>query len=154
MLPEWERHAECVMAWCAAHDHYSHREIGKIRDEQALIAKAISAFEPVTMLVNPGDRKAAAARCGPSVRTEILEHYDTWTRDTLPVFGKTSSGRHTAIVGCRRPLHGGPAVLLLRRRFLGVDVLDDLFVAQEEEAVREAAVDVEAAACLLVEALE
>ena len=96
MLPEWERHAECVMAWCAAHDHYSHREIGKIRDEQALIAKAISAFEPVTMLVNPGDRKAAAARCGPSVRTEILEHYDTWTRDTLPTIGWNTSAKHYA----------------------------------------------------------
>lgn len=95
MLAEWEPHAECVMAWCAAHGLYSKAEIRAIRAEQAGIARAIAAFEPVTMLVNAGDEANAAKLCGRSVRIEVLEHYDTWTRDTLPTIGADSAtGRY------------------------------------------------------------
>ena len=86
MLPEWEPHAECVMAWCSAFGLYSKAEVRQIRREQTAIAQAIAQFEPVTMLANPGDEASAQKALGPGVRIETMEHYDTWTRDTLPTF--------------------------------------------------------------------
>lgn len=92
MLPEWEPHAACVMAWCSAFDHYSFDEVTAIRIEQAAIARAIATFEPVTMLVNPGDSVDAARQLGWDIEVLVMEHYDTWTRDTLPVFGRDTNG--------------------------------------------------------------
>ncbi|MEM9061330.1 MAG: agmatine deiminase family protein [Pseudomonadota bacterium] len=87
MLPEWVPHAACVMAWCSAFETYDRGEIAGIREEQARIARAIAQFEPLIMLANPGDEDAVARACGPNVRVITMDHYDTWTRDTLPVVG-------------------------------------------------------------------
>ncbi|MEL7470935.1 MAG: agmatine deiminase family protein [Pseudomonadota bacterium] len=87
MLPEWVPHAACVMAWCTAYSTYTRSEIARIRKEHARIARAIAEFEPLIMLANAGDEDAIANACGPKVRVVTLEHYDTWTRDTLPVIG-------------------------------------------------------------------
>ena len=92
MLAEWEPHAGCVMAWCSAYNVYSKDEVAAIRVEQARIAQAIAQFEPVTVLANPGDSAAAARQLGWDVHVEVLEHVDTWTRDTLPVFGRDTNG--------------------------------------------------------------
>jgi agmatine deiminase len=92
MLPEWTPHAACVMAWCSAFDHYSFDEVTAIRIEQAAIARAIATFEPVTMLVNPGDSVDAARQLGWDVEVLVMEHYDIWARDTLPVFGRDTNG--------------------------------------------------------------
>lgn len=82
---EWERHAGCVMAWCAATEVYTPDDLFAIHAEQVAIARAIAGFEPVTMLVNPMDRIAAARQLGPDIAISVMDHNDMWTRDTLPI---------------------------------------------------------------------
>ncbi|MEM6661028.1 MAG: agmatine deiminase family protein [Pseudomonadota bacterium] len=90
MPAEWAPHRGCVMAWCSAHDIYYPRELKQIRAEQAKIANAIARFEPVTMLINPGDDAGTERLTSQNIRLLEMAHYDTWTRDTLPVFGDCS----------------------------------------------------------------
>lgn len=63
----------------------------------ALIARTISAFEPVTMLVRAEDRKLAARLCGE--RVELIECAldDLWIRDTGPVFVVNHEGNLGAV---------------------------------------------------------
>lgn len=96
MLPEWAPHAACVMAWCSAHDTYTPEEVARIRREQAEIAKAIARFEPVKMLVNPGDSEGTRQLAGHDVELIEMVHDDMWARDTLPVFGRDSTDGRTA----------------------------------------------------------
>lgn len=93
MLPEWHPHAACVMAWCAADALYGDAAADRIRAEQAKIARAIASFEPVLMLINPDQREDAARQCGHGVSLMELEHYDTWTRDTLPTIHRADTQR-------------------------------------------------------------
>lgn len=92
MPPEWQKHARCFMALCAAHGQYDDAEMKKVREAQARVAKAIARFEPVTMLANKEDLSLAAKLCGPSVEILKMDHYDVWTRDTLPTFVESPSG--------------------------------------------------------------
>ena len=97
MPAEWHPHARCVMALCAAYGLYSDAEVEAIRDEQAAVARAIATFEPVTMLVNPDDVAAAQALMGPAVSVLAMEHFDVWTRDTLPSIVHDARGRAVAV---------------------------------------------------------
>lgn len=74
------------MTFSAAHGLYEDWRVDAIRREQAVIANAISQFEPVVMLVNSGDETIAREYCGPRIKTLELEHFDIWARDTLPAF--------------------------------------------------------------------
>jgi agmatine deiminase len=56
------------------------------REAYARVAQAIQKFEPVTMLVNPGDEASAQALCGPNIRQISLSINDSWLRDTGPSF--------------------------------------------------------------------
>lgn len=84
MPAEWEPHAGCVMTWCSAFETHGKDTVAAIRVEQAAMARAIATFEPVTMLVNPGESVDAARQLGWDIGVEILEHHDMWARDTLP----------------------------------------------------------------------
>ncbi len=90
MPAEWEPHAGCVMTWCSAVDTYGEDTIAAIRVEQTAIARAIATFEPVTMLVNPGEIGDTARQLGSDIGVEILEHNDMWARDTLPTPCRTA----------------------------------------------------------------
>ena len=93
MPAEWERRAGCFMALCAARDLYPPEELQAIREAQGRIAKAIARFEPVTMLANPGDVANARRLCGDGVEVVEVEHFDIWTRDSLPSFVLRSLSR-------------------------------------------------------------
>lgn len=97
MPAEWEPHDCCVMSFCAAKQHHSQTQIDAIRFEQAHVARAIAAFEPVLMLTNAEDLDEARELCGPQVELVEMEHYDIWTRDTLPTISLDQDNRQTAI---------------------------------------------------------
>ena len=97
MPSEWEHHAGCLMAWSAAYGVYTRRQIGRIHREQATIAKAISTFEPVTMLARRQDVAKAKRWCGPNIKVIAMSVFDTWTRDTLPSFVHTKDGQLRAV---------------------------------------------------------
>ncbi|CDO61444.1 Agmatine deiminase [Candidatus Phaeomarinobacter ectocarpi] len=54
----------------------------------AHVARTISRFEPVTMIVHPEDVAEARFACGTSVEVVALETDDSWARDTGPTFVK------------------------------------------------------------------
>jgi agmatine deiminase len=97
MPAEWEPHECCVMSFCAAEQLLSQTQIDAVRFEQAQVAQAIAAFEPVLMLTNAKDLEEARELCGPQVDIVEMEHYDIWTRDTLPTISFDRANRETAI---------------------------------------------------------
>jgi agmatine deiminase len=87
MPAEWEPHERCLMAWAGA-DLVSTRLITAVKLDYALVARAISAFEPVLMVAKPGFGPEAAAYCGPGVDVVELELGDAWLRDSGPIFAR------------------------------------------------------------------
>lgn len=66
--------------------------------DYAAVANAIAAFEPVTMIANPG-RSAAQARAACSEAVEIVELAldDSWLRDTGPIYTYDDAGERLAV---------------------------------------------------------
>lgn len=85
MPAEWAPHARCWMAW-PCRDSLWEDGLDAARDAYAAVARAIAAFEPVTMLANEKDRADAAARCGAAVTCQALPLDDSWMRDSGPTF--------------------------------------------------------------------
>ena len=86
MPAEWHPHAGCWMAWPTHAKTWEKVGLLRARAAYARVALAIAQFEPVTMLVNPGDEKEAARLCGEAIRLKPLAINDSWTRDTGPSF--------------------------------------------------------------------
>jgi len=87
MPAEWEPHERCIMAWVGA-DLASTRLITATKKDYALVARAISVFEPVLMVARPGFGREAAAYCGPSVDVVELPLGEAWLRDSGPIFAR------------------------------------------------------------------
>lgn len=87
MPAEWEPHERCLMAWVGA-DLVSSRLLTAVKTDFALVARAISEFEPVLMVARPGFGREAAAYCGPAVEVVELPLGDAWLRDSGPVFAR------------------------------------------------------------------
>lgn len=86
MPAEWYPHAGCWMAWPCHEDSWALIGFERARIAYARVAKTIAQFEPVTMLVNPGDEDSAKALLGDKIRLISLPINDSWTRDTGPTF--------------------------------------------------------------------
>jgi agmatine deiminase len=68
------------------------------RADYATVANAIAAFEPVTMIANPGsDSAAARAACGSGVEIVELALDDSWLRDCGPIYTYGDDGRRIAV---------------------------------------------------------
>lgn len=86
MPAEWYPHAGCWMAWPCHQKTWESIGLERARIAYALVARSIAQFEPVTLLVNPGDEASAKHLCGETVKHVILPINDSWTRDTGPTF--------------------------------------------------------------------
>jgi len=97
MPAEWTPHRRTWMAWPC----YSviFEEIGEERayEAWAAVANTIARFEPVVMIVPPGEREAARGHL--SDRIEIVEHElgDSWMRDIGPSFVLGPAGELGAV---------------------------------------------------------
>ena len=87
MPAQWEPNERCIMAWVGA-DLASTRLITATKTDYALVAKAISEFEPVLMVARPGFGREAAAYCGPAVDVAELPLTEAWVRDSGPIFAR------------------------------------------------------------------
>ena len=87
MPAEWEPHERCIMAWVGA-DLASTRLITAAKTDYALVARAVSNFEPVLMVARPGFGPEAAVYCGPSVDVVELPLGEAWLRDSGPIFAR------------------------------------------------------------------
>ena len=101
MPAEWQPHVRTWMAWPTA--GYT---LGETAEEQlaartawANVANAVINFEPVTMVVNPGDQEIARKFLDP--RVELIEAplNDAWMRDIGPTFVKRTDPEYLGQLG-------------------------------------------------------
>ena len=96
MPAEWQPHERCIMAWVGA-DLASTRLITATKKDYALVARAISSFEPVLMVARPGFGPEAAAYCGPAVDVVELPVGEAWLRDSGPIFARREGSDLVAV---------------------------------------------------------
>jgi agmatine deiminase len=97
MPAEWEPHERTLMGWPCRADLWG-ETMDQARSDYATVANAIAAFEPVTMIANPG-ADAADARAACTVGVEIVELAldDSWLRDCGPIYVVNDGGSRTAV---------------------------------------------------------
>jgi agmatine deiminase len=92
MPDESEPHDRTWMAFGASRAVWGRRLLPEVQNNLAAIAKTISQYEPVFMLVRQEDYDIAAQKCGSSVNLVISPLDDIWMRDTGPVFVRDDRG--------------------------------------------------------------
>ena len=75
MPAEWAAHSRCWMAWPCRTELWGER-MPAARKICAEIAKAIVAYEPVTMIARPDLAADASLHCGQGISVLPLEHDD------------------------------------------------------------------------------
>jgi agmatine deiminase len=95
MPAEWERHERCWMAWPDREDLWE-ANLPATQRAYARVARAIAAFEPVTMIAPPESISIAEQICGPAVDTLSLPIDDAWLRDSGPAFLVRDDGARAA----------------------------------------------------------
>ena len=99
MPAEFAPHQGTLMAW-PARDEWWGALLDPAKDEWAGVARAVVAFEPVTMVCNPGQADDVRRRCGAGVEALELPVDDSWMRDNGPIF-VTDDGGNVALVHFR-----------------------------------------------------
>jgi agmatine deiminase len=94
---EWEPHERTLMGWPCRRELWGETMVQACAD-YATVANAIAAFEPVTMIANPGgDAAAARAACSAAVDVVELPLDDSWLRDCGPIYVYDDDGRRRAV---------------------------------------------------------
>jgi agmatine deiminase len=91
MPAEFAPHQGTLMAW-PARDEWWGALLDAAKDEWAGAARAVAAFEPVTMVCNPGLSDDVRRRCGAGVDPLELSIDDSWMRDNGPIFVTDAAG--------------------------------------------------------------
>jgi agmatine deiminase len=86
----WPARTVGVGSWWT--DHLEHA-----KDEWAAMARAVAAFEPVTMVCLPGSSSEVRDRCGEGVEPLELQIDDSWMRDNGPIFVTNDRGEVTLV---------------------------------------------------------
>ncbi|MFF5448439.1 agmatine/peptidylarginine deiminase [Streptomyces sp. NPDC012888] len=102
MPPEWAPHERTWMAWPSPNPTFTNdEELAEARDAWGSVARAVSGFEPVTLVVSPGDTEGARAVVGAGDKhpIEIVEREldDAWMRDIGPTFVTSAQGELAAV---------------------------------------------------------
>ena len=96
MPAEFEPHAGTWMLWPERLDNW--RDGARPAQQAfAAVAKAIAAFEPVSMGVSAAQFEFARAQVDASVRLVELSSDDAWMRDVGPTFVVNAAGRRRAV---------------------------------------------------------
>ena len=98
MPAEWEAHRRTWMCWPARVECFGGAE-GVLRAKQAYarVARAISAFEPVTIVARPSESAEARFATGGKVDVVEMAIDDSWARDFGPTFLKDRQGRTAGV---------------------------------------------------------
>ncbi|MFJ6249073.1 MULTISPECIES: agmatine/peptidylarginine deiminase [unclassified Streptomyces] len=87
MPAEWAPHERTWMAWPRPNPTFTgDEELAAARAAWASVARAVRRFEPVTMVVAPGDAEGARALLGEDVDLVERDLDDAWMRDIGPTF--------------------------------------------------------------------
>jgi agmatine deiminase len=95
MPAEWEPHERCLMAWPTRASLW--RDIEQAYEQYAAVANAIAAFEPVLMIVHPGEGEGARRRLTSEVELVELPIDDSWMRDNGPIFVVNEAGERAGV---------------------------------------------------------
>lgn len=97
MPAEWAPHERTLMAWPCRRELWGDA-LEPARRDHAAVAAAIASFEPLTMVVNPGEQAADARRRLPG-EVELLELAidDSWLRDSGPLFAFDEHGARVGV---------------------------------------------------------
>ena len=95
---EWEPHRRTWMCWPARGECFGGAE-GILRAKQAYarVARAISAFEPVTLAARGSEVAEAKLATGGKVEVVEMALDDSWARDFGPTFLKNAAGRLSGV---------------------------------------------------------
>jgi agmatine deiminase len=94
---EWEPHERTIMGWPCRIDLWA-ETLEQARTDYAAVANAIAAFEPVTMIANPGEQAAQArAACAGNVEVVELPLDDSWLRDCGPIYTVDDDATRVAV---------------------------------------------------------
>jgi agmatine deiminase len=86
MPAEFAPHERTVMCWPARTELYGDL-LPQAEDAHAQVARAISDYEPVSMIVHPGRAASRAAElCGGKVEIVEIPIDDSWVRDSGPIY--------------------------------------------------------------------
>ncbi|WP_327265485.1 agmatine deiminase family protein [Streptomyces sp. NBC_01232] len=98
MPAEWSPHDGCLMAWPTREDLWG-SVLAEVKEEYANVARAIAAFEPVTMVAPPGFGEDARALCGDGDGVTVVELPldDSWFRDSAPLFVLDGDGNRAGV---------------------------------------------------------
>ncbi|MEU1368734.1 agmatine deiminase family protein [Streptomyces sp. NPDC005803] len=97
MPPEWAPHERTWMAWPGPNPTFgTAAELDEARRAWAAVAHAVRRFEPVTVVVGPGQEEGARALLGPDIELAVRPLDDAWMRDIGPTF--VTDGRELAAV--------------------------------------------------------
>ncbi len=86
MPAEWERHERTLIEWPVRESLVWPDNYKEVCEGYAAVAKAISEFETVTLIVNEADEKEVRRICGTFAEILIIPHNDAWCRDNGPTF--------------------------------------------------------------------
>ncbi|MCR6478184.1 agmatine deiminase family protein [Variovorax sp. ZS18.2.2] len=97
MPDEGDPHRATSMSFGPSEKIWGRRLLKPAREQLALIARTIAAFEPVHLLVREQEHDLAARLCGNRVQLEVQPVDDLWMRDTGPVFVRDAKGEWAGI---------------------------------------------------------
>ena len=104
MPPEWEAHQLTLMSWpcrpetfVAAGRGFGPEAYQQAQLQQAAVANAVSAFEPVLMLVREQQLGQARRMLSSGIELLAAELDDSWMRDNGPIFVRDAQD-HVALV--------------------------------------------------------
>jgi len=97
MPDEGEPHTRTWMAFGAHRNIWGRSLLPQVQEDLATIANTIAQYEPVTMLVRPGERELARELLCDDVTLVDAQLDDLWIRDTGPVFVRGTAGMRRAV---------------------------------------------------------
>ncbi|AWK10910.1 agmatine deiminase [Streptomyces spongiicola] len=98
MPPEWAPHERTWMAWPGPNPTFTDgAELAGARAAWAAVARAVRRYEPVTMVVGPGQAEGARELLGADVEMVERELDDAWMRDIGPTFVTDGEGGLAAV---------------------------------------------------------
>ncbi|WP_432511538.1 agmatine deiminase family protein [Kineococcus sp. SYSU DK001] len=100
MPAEWAPHQRTWMAFPTPNPTFGEAggpDLTRARRAWSAVANTVAAHEPVTILVNPGDRAAARELLDPRVDLADVAIDDAWFRDSGPTFARAADGSAVAV---------------------------------------------------------
>lgn len=116
MPGRFERHARTLLTWPPIEEEVG-TDVGEFRDEVEATARAISRFEPVTLIVDPRDEDDVRSRLGGDVELLVVPVDNCWLRDNGPIFVRNGSGD---VAGVHFGFNGWGGIETLLHDHLGI----------------------------------